>query len=175
MLDIDFKILDFIRENLNSSFGDFIMPLISALGNGGAIWIILNVVLLIMPKTRKYGFVMAMSLLLNLLVCNIILKPVIARTRPFILNPEIELLVSPPHDYSFPSGHTAASFAATSSLCFSRKKLCISALVLSVLIAFSRLYLYVHFPTDVLAGVILGIASGYVSNKIIYKYRNNGA
>lgn len=122
------------------------------------------------PKTRKVGILVSVALLLDVLTCNVILKPLIARTRPYDVNTAVELLIRAPRDYSFPSGHTAASFAAAAALWFAdKKKLAIPALVLAVLIAFSRMYFYVHYPTDVLGGAILGMVCGWLSYKLLSK------
>jgi undecaprenyl-diphosphatase len=108
------------------------------------------------------GVAMLCALVLDLFVCNIVLKPLVARIRPFDVNTAVQLLIARPTDYSFPSGHTTAAFAATSALYFSRRRLWIPALALAALIAFSRLYLYVHYPTDILAGIVVGIGVGYL-------------
>lgn len=162
-MNFEFVILDFIQNNLRSDFGDIMMSLITRLGDAGIFWILMTVVLLLYPKTRLLGVAAAAALVTDLVCCNLILKPLVARIRPYEINTAIELLVSKPVDYSFPSGHTAASFAVVSALYFMKaKRLWIPSLVLAVLIAFSRLYLYVHFPTDVLGGVLVGIFAGYV-------------
>lgn len=175
-MKFDFYILDFIQDHLSNSFFDFLMPALTSLGNNGTIWIILAIILLIIPKTRKTGAVMAVSLIIEALICNIILKPLVARERPFA-NKDIELLIPKPKDYSFPSGHTGASFASVGALFFSGSEIWIPSFILALLIAFSRLYLYVHYPTDVLAGILLGILSGYagyiIVKKINEKYRRN--
>ena len=146
------------------------MCLITGVGNAGIIWIVLTCVLLLIPKTRKYGMVVLAALALDMVLCNGILKPLVGRARPFTANLSIQLLVSKPADYSFPSGHTAAAFAAVLALFFAgEKKIWKGALVLAVLIAFSRLYLYVHYPTDVLAGVLVGCICGYAGNWMIKK------
>lgn len=160
LYSFDFSILDFIQAHLKSGFGDAAIPIITALGNGGIIWIALAIVLLIVPKTRKAGLAVATSLALEAVCCNLILKPVVARARPCDVNQAVELLISRPSDYSFPSGHTGASFAAASALFGAKSKLWLPALILSILIGFSRLYLYVHYPTDVLAGAFLGTVLG---------------
>ena len=138
------------------------MPLITMFGNGGMIWIMLTAILLISSRYRNVGVALLFALLLDATVCNLMLKPLIARIRPFDVNTAVQLLIARPTDYSFPSGHTAASFAATTALFFCRHKLWKPALILSVLIAFSRLYLYVHYPTDVLSGAIVGSIMGYL-------------
>lgn len=102
--------------------------------------------------------------------CNVILKPIVARIRPYSINQTVQLLVTPLKDYSFPSGHTAASFASVSALYFAgRKRMAAGALIVSVLIAFSRMYLYVHYPTDVLGGLIIGLLCGWIADMIIQK------
>lgn len=169
MLDFEFAMLDFIQTNLKTTFGDFIMPLISALGNGGIIWICISVILCLLPKYRKYGITMFIALILDALICNIMLKPLVARMRPFTVNTNINLLISAPKDYSFPSGHTASSFSAAFSLFFGKNELWKPSVVLAVLIAFSRLYLYVHYPTDVFTGMLIGVIIGFLSNIIYHK------
>lgn len=138
------------------------MPLVTKLGNGGILWIISAAVLLLIPKTRKIGAAMLVALGLEVLCCNIILKPLVARIRPCDVNTAVQLLVSRPTDFSFPSGHTGASFAAVSVLYFGKTRLWIPAGVIAVLIAVSRLYLYVHYPSDVLVGALLGIMLGWL-------------
>lgn len=160
-LYFELSILDFIQTHLRSTVLDAAMPAITALGNGGILWIGSAALLLLLPKTRKVGAAIAVSLLLEALCCNLILKPLVERVRPYDINSAVQLLIARPTDFSFPSGHTGASFAATAALYFKKSQLWIPAAVLSVLIAFSRLYLYVHYPSDVLAGAMLGIIAGW--------------
>ena len=171
-MSIEFKILDWL-QTIRTPILDKIIPLISSLGNAGFIWILLMVILLLIPKTRKSGLILLLALVVDLILCNGILKNLFARTRPFDVNTTITLLIKKPVDYSFPSGHTAVSFAAVSALFLAKeKKLWKPALVLAVLIAFTRLYLYVHYPTDILGGILVGILSGYIGCRIsrrIYK------
>ena len=129
-----------------------------------------TVILLLIPKTRKSGVYMAVALIADLIICNVILKPIVARIRPYSINQTVHLLVTPLKDYSFPSGHTAASFASVSALYFAgRKRMAAGTLIVSVLIAFSRMYLYVHYPTDVLGGLIIGLLCGWIADMIIQK------
>ena len=166
-MNIDMAILDLIQSNIRTGFMDAIMPFITQLGDAGLIWIILSIGLIIPKKTRKIGFVMIIALILNGIICNIILKPMLARIRPFDVNTAVKLLINKPRDFSFPSGHTSASFTAASVLFFRKSKLFVPSLVLAFLISFSRLYLYVHYPSDVLAGLVLGILCGYIGHRAV--------
>ena len=142
-MNIELSILDWI-QTLHTPFLDKIMVFITRLGDAGIIWIVLSIVLLLIPKTRKSGAVMVAALVVDVLLCNIVLKNLVARTRPYDVNTGVHLLVAKLHDYSFPSGHTAASFASVTALYLAgEKKLWKFALVLACLIAISRLYLYV--------------------------------
>ncbi len=128
------------------------MRFISMLGNGGILWIIIGLVLAIDPKHRKMAWVLFLALGIEFLLCNVLLKNLFAMPRPCDLNPSVALLIPKPQDYSFPSGHTASSFAAVTVLYLMGVKRWYWALVLAGLIAFSRMYLDVHFPIDILGG-----------------------
>lgn len=168
-MNIELSILDWI-QTLHTPFLDKIMVFITRLGDAGIIWIVLSIVLLLIPKTRKSGAVMVAALVVDVLLCNIVLKNLVARTRPNDVNTGVHLLVAKLHDYSFPSGHTAASFASVTALYLAgEKKLWKFALVLACLIAISRLYLYVHYPTDVLGGILFGVISGYLGYRKVLK------
>ena len=167
MLSFEFTILDWIQANLRNPIMDLLMPAVTALGNSGLIWIILAGILILTPKHRKNGAAVMAGLVLEVFCCNLVLKPLVARIRPCDVNTAVQLLIPRPDDFSFPSGHTGASFAAVSALCAGKSKLRIPALCLSVLIAFSRLYLYVHYPTDVLAGAVIGIMTGWLGSKLV--------
>lgn len=173
MLDIDFAILDFIRQYITCPFLDALAPIVTSLGNGGSFWILLTVIFLLLPKTRKCGIAMALALLLDVLLCNAILKPLIARPRPFSLR-DISLIVKMPTDHSFPSGHAAASFAAAGAMAFMKNRGRIPALILASLIALSRLYLYVHYPSDVLGGMLLGLFCGYTGSLLVKQLSARG-
>ena len=168
----DLPILDWIQSHLQCTFLDVTMPIVTLFGDGGVFWIAVAVVLLLFAKYRKTGFSMGMALVLGLLVCNILLKPQVARIRPYNFQlqeygREITVLVKGLNDYSFPSGHTIASFEACTVLMLHDKRLGIPATVLAILIAFSRLYLYVHYPTDVLVSLVLGILFGFLGSYIV--------
>ena len=182
-VSFDLPILDWIQETMQCAFLDKTMPIVTLFGDGGVFWIGIAVLLLFFAKYRKTGFSMGMALVLGLVVCNITLKPLVARIRPYDFQlqefgREITLLISAQHDFSFPSGHTIASFEACTVLLLHDKRMGIPATVLAILIAFSRLYLYVHYPTDVLVSLVLGIAFGllgsFLVNLIYKKWVYNG-
>lgn len=156
---MEIDILNYI-QTLRTPIGDVLMPFISSLGNGGFVWIVLDIALIIIPKTRKTGIVVAFAIILDVLLCNGLLKPLVARIRPCNVVKNINMLIPIPSDFSFPSGHTAVAFAVTSALYFCKNKIWIPSALLSLLIAFSRMYLYVHYPSDILGGVVLGVLVG---------------
>ena len=167
-VSFDLPILDWIQANLKNAFLNVVMPFITMFGDGGIFWIACAVILLCIPKTRKTGLGMAFALIMGLIVCNITLKPLVGRIRPYDFQEQlgvvIPLLTERMHDFSFPSGHTIASFEAATVLLINNKKLGIPAMILAVLIAFSRLYLYVHYPTDVIFSVFAGILFAFLGN-----------
>lgn len=169
----DLPILDWIQANLKSDLLDTVMPIITLFGDGGVFWIAIAVLLLCIPKTRKIGLGMGFALLMGLVVCNITLKPLVGRIRPYDLQEQlgvtIPLLTDRMHDYSFPSGHTIASFEASVVLLKNNKWMGIPAVILAVLIAFSRLYLYVHYPSDVIFSVFAGILFAFLGDALANK------
>lgn len=174
MNEIELKILLWMRDVFQCAFLDWFMPLITKLGDEGIFWIAVAVVLLFIPKCRKAGAAIGLSLLIGLLIGNLTLKPLIARIRPYDLYYElngehIKLLIDAESSFSFPSGHTLASFEAATALLLNKRKLGIIALVLAILIAFSRMYLFVHYPTDILGGAVLGIGIGFLGSFIVNK------
>ena len=150
---------------LHTSWCDQMMVCITSLGNAGAVWIVFAVVLLLRRRTRAIGIYCILALLLSFLCCNLILKPLLMRPRPFLFS-DVELLVATPHDYSFPSGHAASSFSAATAISACGKRMAIAVYALAAAIAFSRLYLYLHFPGDVAAGVLLGICCGLLARRL---------
>ena len=169
MQAMELYILDWIQAHLRCGLLDAVLPVISWTCNHGELWILLALCLVIYKRTRRQGWTVATALVLDLVCCNLLLKPLIGRIRPFAVNTAVELLIPPPLDASFPSGHTAASFAAVFALKAAGSPLWKPALAVAVVIAFSRLYLYVHWPSDVLAGVLLGAAVGWAGAKLAEK------
>ncbi|MBR3992188.1 MAG: phosphatase PAP2 family protein [Clostridia bacterium] len=158
----DISILEWIRNTLWNPVLDKIMVAITSLGYKGILWIAVAVIMLFFKRTRKTGLKLGVALILGLAIGNGIIKNVVARQRPYDYQAahgvDIPLLIAKLKDFSFPSGHTLSCFEAAGVLMIcERKRFGWAALVLAILISFSRLYLYVHYPTDVLAGIVLGL------------------
>ncbi|MDD6485123.1 MAG: phosphatase PAP2 family protein [Clostridiales bacterium] len=162
-----------IIQSIRTPALDELMVNITRLGNGGMFWIFLAVLLMCFKKTRRSGVSAAAAMIIGSVVFTLILKNIVCRARPYTMPGAIldaaSLLIPPPADYSFPSGHSMASFACASAIFLNNRKIGIAASVLGAAIAFSRMYLYVHYPSDVLCGIIFGIASGVFSNFLLDK------
>lgn len=163
---IDWCILIFIKNNLHNYILDIIMPFVTSLGNCGAVWLIITAFLIIRKDTRNFGIKMLVVLILCGIIGNIILKPLFARTRPFSFI-DFDTLIKEPLDFSFPSGHTMASFACAYVIYAMNRKAGYFFFALASIIAFSRLYLFVHFPSDVFAGMVIGILISKVAIKLM--------
>lgn len=160
---LDINILIVIQQYLRGPILDVFFVFVTHLGDKGAIWILLALFLLSKEKYREVGVVLLLTLAVNAILGEVIIKNLVERARPFTYFPELALLINQPSSYSFPSGHTAASFAAAGILSNFIPKYTVSVYFLAGLIAFSRIYLFVHFPTDILFGIILGtIVSNYM-------------
>ena len=159
LLELDGKLLLWLREMVCHPALDGVMKFVSKLGDHGMIWIVIGVLFLLMGFWKKVwfrnGFLLLFSLLADLILCNKLLKPLFDRTRPYYVL-DYEPLIPPVGDASFPSGHTAVSFAAATAIYAINKKWGIAAYAFAVLMGFSRLYLGVHFPLDVFCGAIVG-------------------
>lgn len=168
LLNLDGNILLFIQEFIRNPIMTPIVKLITTLGNGGAVWIALTLLMLVIPRTRRVGCMMAAALFGTLLVNNILLKNLVARTRPYEVIATLTYLVPRPGEYSFPSGHAGSSFAVACVMFRELpKRYGISALVLAALISLSRLYVGVHYPSDVLFGMLSGIAISYAAVAVV--------
>ena len=155
---LDWDILFFIQNHIRCEFLDVIVPFYTSLGEDGIIWIALGVIMLIPKKTRKCGIMVLGALLTMLVINNIILKNLIARPRPCWSYPEMLELVHMPSSYSFPSGHTVSAFAVAFVVFSQHKKLGIVTLIMAAIMGLTRLYVFVHFPSDVYGGIIVGFA-----------------
>ena len=158
----ELDILNALQALRNPVF-DIIAKALDILAARGEIFIFLTALLLIFPRTRKVGAACALALILDYVFLNLTIKPWVARIRPYDLDPGIKLITDPPHDYSFPSGHTGVAFAFASGVSPLGKKAHTMALIFACIMGFSRLYLRVHYPTDVLAGALVGTLSGLLS------------
>lgn len=178
---IDFTILNWIQEHLRCDILDRVMPFFTALGNKGAFFILMAVIFVLIPKYRKWGASLVCSLALGFLFGNLLIKNIVVRARPYDQVDNIALLVDKLSDYSFPSGHTMVAFEFLAVICVMpvKKGYKILAGIMAFIMAFSRLYLYVHFPSDVLGGMLLGILFGIMGvrivNMVLEEYRNGGA
>ena len=154
-------------DALRSPFLTDSMVFITRLGDNGYFWITLALVLCCFQKTRRTGLLMLSALAATYVVSTIGLKNLFARIRPCIAEPQNAVFPCP-SGYSFPSGHSVSSFAAAFSLFFKHEKHALCAVFLACLIAFSRIYLHVHYATDVLAGAFIGASTAYFLAKIRY-------
>lgn len=161
----DTQLLLWMQENLRRPWLTAILSRITHLGDAGAVWILLCAALLIFVKTRRIGICASVSLAAVWLINDLILKNIFERLRPFEASEAVTALIAHPGGTSFPSGHTATAFAVASALAASRAPWYIAApaLLLAAAIAFSRMYLGVHYPSDVIAGAAVGTAVGVVT------------
>ncbi len=157
MNGFEVSILLWIQENLRGAMDGFWIA-ITTLADKGWFWIGLGVVLLLFRKTRVVGVTLLVSLMINGILTNLTLKDLFARPRPFNVSPELLTLIEKPSSFSFPSGHTSVSFAgALVLLKMMPKKVGVPAVILAAMIGFSRMYIGVHYPTDVLGGIVVGV------------------
>lgn len=165
---LEAQILFWIQENLRISMLNPILKIITTLGNGGAFWIVIALLLMAFRKTRRAGICCALALILDLIAVNMLIKPIVNRARPYEILDMLSPLIPPVGDASFPSGHSAASFAGAWALmrCMG-KKWGAPMLILAGLISLSRLYVGVHYPTDVICGAAIGIALGEAAVRCI--------
>lgn len=152
---MELQILHMI-QGWHTDWLDSVMILLSAIGEAGICWIAASIVLALIPRTRRCGLTMMASMALTFLLGNVFLKNVIARPRPCAIDSSVTLLVPFPAEYSFPSGHTSNGFAAAVTIFAYYHRAGAAALCLAAAIAFSRMYLFVHYPTDILGGILLG-------------------
>ena len=165
LLALDGGLLLWLQEWVRHDLLTPLFTFYTHLGDHGLVWIALCLVLLCFKKTRKAGLAGLLALLLSLIFTNLTLTHLVSRTRPWLTVEGLLPLVAEPDPNSFPSGHTSAAFAAATAwaLTFSRRWMGAAGLACAALMAFSRLYVGVHFPTDVAAGVLVGLLCGWLS------------
>ncbi len=169
-------ILDFIQSTFSCKFLDYFFIAVTSLSNKGIFWIILAVVLLCFKKTRKTGICLGTVLIIGEILGNQILKNLFERPRPYTVNPDANVIIEKLSSFSFPSGHSRCAVECAVVIFANNKKWGIAAIVVAVLTCVSRMYLYMHYPTDVLAGAVLGVIDGLLAIFIVKKvgeYINN--
>lgn len=162
---LDFALLNAIRGALHCGAGDAVMAWVSLLG-GGILWGAVGLLLLFSQKHRLGGAAVLTALAVSLLLTELLIKPLFLRERPYLSNPAVALAVNEPLGSSFPSSHTASSFACAIPLFREKRLWGILGCAFAALVGFSRLYLYVHFPSDVLVGAVLGIGIGFLVSRL---------
>lgn len=195
---LDGNLLIGIQHTLNADWLTPVMKIITLFGEDGIFWILVCLVLILFRRTRRLGVICSLSLLFTFITCNLILKPAVDRIRPWVTFQMVNAMLPPPGDASFPSGHSANSmgpawalFIATMPVrtaagrsydevrCLGWKgegaspqmmhRLGIAAVILAVLIGVSRLYLGMHYPTDVACGLLLGMIAATAVYVVILK------
>lgn len=147
-----------VFASIQNPFLDKMMMFLSFLGDGGIVWILITLAMLASKKYRRAGIASAISLLLCFLAGNYVIKPLVGRVRPCNVYPLVDLIIKRPEDFSFPSMHTATAFSVAIIILCANKKFGIPSVILATLIALSRVYLLVHYTTDIIAGALFGTA-----------------
>lgn len=168
--NIDQAVLLFIQANLHFKILDEIMIFATNAGSKGLIWVLISLLLLLNRRTRKIGIITLAALILSSILGEGLLKHIIQRPRPYDDLPWVHLLINKSTAYSFPSGHTASSFAAAYVLSKYLRSFSPIIWVVALSIALSRLYLFMHYPSDILGGIALGLLCGKLAS---YLYENN--
>lgn len=161
--NIDTALFLIINRDLSNVLFDRVMPLFSLAGNSGAVWILLAVLLGL--KNRRFGLrgfaVIVLALVGSFLLADEFLKHIFERPRPFLVIDQVNLLITAPQDYSFPSGHASTAFAAAMAIALLDRRLTSAVVLLAAMEAYSRVYLGVHYPFDVIVGAVVGLFTGW--------------
>lgn len=170
MQEFEIEILNFIQENLRNGFLDKVMLIVTMCGNLGIFWVAVALIISAKAKYRRCSITMLIGLIMGVIIGNLIIKNAVMRDRPCWVVEMSDMLIANPQDFSFPSGHTLSSFCAASILFYYDKRLGIPSFAVALLIAFSRIYLYVHYPSDILGGAILGVVIAGITISATNKY-----
>lgn len=166
MTETELQIMDWVQSAFRNAFMDAVMPVITVLGDNGYVWLGLSFALMAFKRTRKTGFLIFGAIFIGAVICNATLKPLVERLRPCVVRPDLAILAACETGFSFPSGHTTASFAAAGVLVLTHARFAWAGVILASLIAFSRIYMGFHFPTDVLGGMIAGTLAAFVAVEV---------
>lgn len=153
----DFGVLNYIQEHSRFHITDIFFREITELGDAGILWICISLLLLSCKRYRQSGIILILTLIISSVVGVVIIKPAVSRLRPFVLAAQDITFITPPGGYSFPSGHTISSVSSAVCIYKADKNAGILAVIIAALISYSRMYFYVHYPTDVLMGFLMGI------------------
>lgn len=156
ILSLDFKILNYLQQ-FHSGPLDLIMKFFTYIGENGYIWIALGLLFLCFKKTRKMGIYLLITLAIEFICNDLVLKHIIKRQRPFFYNKRINMVIKRPTSYSFPSGHASAAFSSATAIFMHDKIKGLFAYLVAIAISVSRIYFYVHYPSDIVCGAILGM------------------
>lgn len=168
-MTVDLQILLFIQEHFTNPVFNVIMPFVSFIAENGVLWLAVAVLMLFFKKSRRFGVMVIIAVAAGFLIGELGMKNIVCRIRPCNEYPALhQMIVEAPTSFSFPSGHSCSSFAAATIIFFYDKRFGVPALILAATIAFSRMYLFVHYPTDVLCGICLGIVMA-VLTYTVYK------
>ena len=162
----------FALQTLHCGWLDPIMIFFTELGDNGIVWIVIALLCMCFKKSRRCGVLMALTMLFCFALGNGAIKNLVARPRPFQVLDNIDILnIPPPSEYSFPSGHTMHGLASAVTIFLHNRKAGIAALLGAAVIAFSRMYLFVHFPTDILGGAVIGTLAALMMYALAKKIR----
>ena len=167
-------VLFWIRDNLSCGFMDTLMPAVSLFCTADIVWFLLALFLIHRKETRRVGIILLVALIISIVICNLFLKPVVGRIRPYEVY-DVSLLVPASTEFSFPSGHTTGVTVVTTVVCMYFRKWMYPMIAFAIAVMFSRMYLFMHYPTDILGGVAVGVISVMMSYMIVNAvYRKAG-
>lgn len=174
MMDWEAEVLFWIRDNLTCGFMDFLMSAVSLLLTANILWFVVALALIYKKNTRRVGTILLLALIISIILCNGIMKPCFERVRPYV-EYGVPIIIPENGGYSFPSGHTTSVTVITTILLKYYRKWGYAMMVFAVMVMFSRMYLFVHYPTDILGGIAVGIVSVILAHLIIgYIERRRG-
>ncbi len=167
-------LLFWIQDHLSCGFMDVLMPAVSLLCTADIVWFALALILIRRKETRRAGIVLLVALVISIVICNVILKPMVGRIRPYDVY-DVSLLVPASTEFSFPSGHTTGVTVVTTVVCMYLRRWMFPMIVFASMVMFSRMYLFMHYPTDILGGVLVGMISVVLSYVLVKRFYDDRA